>query len=379
MASIYKRGDTWWIAYRIGGKNICHSLDTNNARVAEEQKLQYEALKVNGLIPLPSNTPIAPFMAALCEYWRMTKTPKSAENDIGRLRGIFGPCCDAMKLRPHTPHAFKNQQYDTITAEDVRTGRYLPVRRLEDLTPQAINRYLQHRMVRDHLGGKTINHIRGILSAMFTYARKFHGYRCPHPDYKNPIEGVDRFPETLGPILYLKPDDITAQLDALADQPDLRAMAATYIYAGLRRSEGLWLNKEDVDLERLVIRVVPKAEEGDSWKPKTGKSRSVAISRKLAEELRTYLPHQKDGTWFFASPDGKRWHPDNFSKHLRLLNDEKGLPWSCDEYRHTFGSLLAQKGLSLFEISALMGNSPDICRKHYAALLPQEMHAKVDF
>ena len=40
---------------------------------------------------------------------------------------------------------------------------------------------------------------------------------------------------------------------------------------------------------------------------------------------------------------------------------------------------LARKGVSLYKISALMGNSPDICRKHYAALMPQEMRDEVEF
>ena len=47
--------------------------------------------------------------------------------------------------------------------------------------------------------------------------------------------------------------------------------------------------------------------------------------------------------------------------------------------RHTFGSQLAQKGESLYKISALMGNSPDICRRDYAALIPEQMRDTVEF
>lgn len=46
---------------------------------------------------------------------------------------------------------------------------------------------------------------------------------------------------------------------------------------------------------------------------------------------------------------------------------------------HTFGSQLAQNGVSLYKISALMGNSPEICRRHYASLLPDAMRAEVEF
>ena len=43
-------------------------------------------------------------------------------------------------------------------------------------------------------------------------------------------------------------------------------------------------------------------------------------------------------------------------------------------FRHTFGSLLAQKGVSLDKISAWMGNSPEICRRHYAEFVPRDAH-----
>jgi hypothetical protein len=37
------------------------------------------------------------------------------------------------------------------------------------------------------------------------------------------------------------------------------------------------------------------------------------------------------------------------------------------------------KGESLYKISKLMGNSPEICSRHYAALIPEEMGDSVEF
>jgi hypothetical protein len=37
------------------------------------------------------------------------------------------------------------------------------------------------------------------------------------------------------------------------------------------------------------------------------------------------------------------------------------------------------KGESLYKISHLMGNSPEICRRHYAALTPEVLGETVDF
>jgi len=41
-------------------------------------------------------------------------------------------------------------------------------------------------------------------------------------------------------------------------------------------------------------------------------------------------------------------------------------------FRHTFGSLLAQAGVGLDKISAWMGNSPTVCRRHYAEFVPRD-------
>ncbi len=35
--------------------------------------------------------------------------------------------------------------------------------------------------------------------------------------------------------------------------------------------------------------------------------------------------------------------------------------------------------ISLHKISKLMGNSPEICRRHYAALVPEDMMEVVEF
>ena len=118
---------------------------------------------------------------------------------------------------------------------------------------------------------------------------------------------------------------------------------------------------------------------GESWQPKTSKNRVVPISSSLAEYLDRYKVPESDSGWFFPSPRGTRWDRDNFSQWLRSQNRAAGLQWSSLDYRHTFGSQLAQRGVSLFQISTLMGNSPEICRRHYAALVPEAMAGVVEF
>jgi integrase len=171
---------------------------------------------------------------------------------------------------------------------------------------------------------------------------------------------------------------IKEQLKVLGDKPALKVIAATLIYAGLRRSEALWLTVDDVDLERKLIYVRAKTIDDEHWQPKTKRNRTVPVSLALHKLLMEYQP-DRQAPWFFSSPRNKRWDPDNFSEDLRIINKEHGLNWSSLDFRHTFGSHLAQNGVSLYKIAELMGNSPEICRRHYAALMPEKMHDAVEF
>jgi integrase len=77
-------------------------------------------------------------------------------------------------------------------------------------------------------------------------------------------------------------------------------------------------------------------------------------------------------------PQGHRYDPDSFSQELKTANDKQKLKWTCLDFRHSFGSQLAMKGESLYKISTLMGNPPEICRRHYAALIPEELTDSVE-
>jgi integrase len=159
-------------------------------------------------------------------------------------------------------------------------------------------------------------------------------------------------------------------------------MVAVYIYGGLRREEALWLQLSDVDLKagvNGVIRIRAKTVGEEFWEPKTKRNRALPISRTLRAYLDAYECRVVAGRWYFPSPQGLRWDGDNFSHALSDANKKAGLSWSCLDYRHTFGSQLAMKGESLYKISALMGNSPEICRRHYAALLPEALSDAVEF
>ena len=376
MATLFRRGKVWWVNAGVHGQRLRWSLDTTDERIARRKLKKYEYEQSTGDLALPSITPIDTFLASFCEHLETNRSRKSYKNDISYLRTFFGPVCDALKPSSTLNHRHEARQ--RIKVRDKLARRHVKIATLEELTPGMIAEYITRRIKRDGIAPKTANRLREVLHVMFNYAIRQHGFRSLDRRFPNPVEAVPRRREADPDIRFLTKDQIEEQLDALADHPTLQAMVATYIYAGLRREEAIWLTVRDVDLEAGIIRICRKCVQGQSWHPKTGRNRRVPISTALDGYLRK-CERTAEGIWFFPSPTGKRWDPDNFSQDLREINRAHGLLWSCLDFRHTFGSHLAIKGESLYKISELLGNSPDVCRKHYAALIPEQMRDTVEF
>lgn len=378
MASIFKRGKrgTWWIKYYADGRQIYHSLNTTNARAAEKIKRQIEGDEARGDLIAPSKMVLPEFLEDYCRFLATIRTAKSYKNELSVLRIFFGPICPSLE-----PGSCVNKRWTSAKrkpVQDTMQAVHIHARFLEDVTTARIEDLICRRIRDEGIAPKTANNMRATLHRMFSYAIKKWNFVATDRRKPNPAAAVERRTEPARTIRFLTLEDVEKQLDALREHPTLQALAATYIYAGLRREAALWLTMEDVDLKRRLIHVRAKTIDGEFWQPKTKRNRVVPISEALVGILTGYFPKRR-GPWFFPSPTGRRWDPDNFSQDLRTINRQHHLDWSCLDFRHTFGSQLAQKGESLFKIAELMGNSPNICRKHYAALQPDQMHDVVEF
>lgn len=143
--------------------------------------------------------------------------------------------------------------------------------------------------------------------------------------------------------------------------------------------------RQDLDDVKLppgqpgLIHVRAKTVNDQSWQPKTRSNRAVPISTDLRAFLDASTPRPSIGEWYFPNRKGLRRNEDDYSGDLRAANRRACLVWTYLDFRHTFDSQLVQRGLSLYKISRLMGNAPEICRRHYAALTPASLGTDVRF
>ena len=363
------------------GRRRTISLRTDNYGIARTLagKLEHEA-RTTGF-DRPTRTPIGLLVQRFIEHMRIHQRPKAVQTDAYRLREFFGPVCDA--LQKGSPVRRGSVIDERPRGRRRRTGRAckeyafaVKLRFVEEVTTSLVIEFLTKLPQQRSIGPKTWNEYRGMLHRFIAWAAKTQGVNLPA--LKNPVADVPRRHVDPPTIRFLTIPQVREQLKALSQRPQLQVMVAVLIYAGLRREELLWLTHNDVDLDRRVVHVRAKSVNGRYWKPKTSRSRKVPISQALMRYLHVYaLP--SNGPWFFPSPLGCRWDADNFGHALSDENARHGLRWNCLAYRHTFGTQLAMAGRDERTIAELMGNSPTIVRRHYAAWLPEAHPEAVEF
>lgn len=375
MAGIIQRGGTYYLTYRSNGKEVRESLRTASRSEALKAKRAFEYHQdqsnppaINPSTPTQpatTNTRTTPLAVVVGEYARHLKATKRhavARRDVHILARTFGPITPELEMgKAKTSPKKRKPITHTLDAPSFQA-----------LTPATITRHLDARRSGDKLSARSVNRIRQVLNSLCNHAIRQGEIEA------NPVHAVPRYKEPTPEITFLSLEQIGEQLAALERHSTIKTMVAIHIYAGLRREEALWLTTGDVDMTAGMIRVRAKTINGKTWQPKTGCNRVVPISRTLRAILEQH--HTRRGLPFYFTTDaGEQWTPDNFTATLRRINRKAGMNWGPKEYRHTFASQLALRGLSLYQIAKLMGNSPDVAAKYYAALVPEQMGELVEF
>lgn len=160
-----------------------------------------------------------------------------------------------------------------------------------------------------------------------------------------------------------------------------KAMAGLMLLSGLRSGEVLGLRVADVDIPRGWVRVVGK---GD-------KERRVPVDAEVAGLIQTYLLAERpdaadDGTatdrLFVVAKGPNRGRPLTaeglravFRYHRSRSGVRAGHPHAL---RHSFGTALAEAGVDLAVIQALMGHDHVDSSARYVHLAPAHVRAAFD-
>ena len=131
------------------------------------------------------------------------------------------------------------------------------------------------------------------------------------------------------------------------------AIFATYIFAGLRKTELLNLNFMDVDFTAMTIFV---------RQGKGSKDRMIPMDYTLAQILKRYVTERQKRAmtapaFFVSSTKGGRMSVMALEHIVRQMRKASGIYFTLHQLRHTFATQLLRNGCNLKALQTLMGHA----------------------
>jgi integrase len=151
--------------------------------------------------------------------------------------------------------------------------------------------------------------------------------------------------------------------------PAYAPLFSTLTGTGLRLGEALGLQWSDVDFAANMVRVQRAISAGQIETPKSGHGRTVEMSGELAKVLqrvRMRLPERMKKhrwktlpAWLFCTRSGELLEPHNVRRVFGKCVRAAGLPDHFTPHclRHTFASLLLQKGETVPYVQEQLGHA----------------------
>ncbi len=340
VKGIYKRGEIYWVRRMVNGINHRESLETTDL---EEAIKKARALRQSG--PVSGDESIL----ALGEKWRVAKVKA----------GEHRPTSDASAagVLKNFANFFPGKTVKQITTQDIETWHRHEAQRIAKIT--------------------AMTYLIGI-KAFYAWAKKNnHVITDPAQPVKRPNLGNASSRRSF----------CTAKLrDKIiegADNDDLRFILFCGFHAGLRRGEICEVRNDWIDLDNKIL-WVKKTEKNDKRlrkgeKPfpiKNSNERPIPLTTPFAEFLKGYLREDLGPLDFPLHPNNGygsgRYRYDiiePFNAHMEKMGAPHVTPHTM---RHTFASLLVQRGISLYKVAKWIGDTEKVTAKHYAHLAPDD-------
>ncbi len=381
MASVIKRGDTWFLKYQ--------NADGKRVREASPAKTRTEAMRLATELEQKA--------------WRQRKGLEAREDpfaahtvtelvDWYRTTYLAGrPSAKVVE------RATKNHITPAIGSVLVR-----------DLTSGMVETFLQSKV--EALGPQSLNHLRGYLLQAFERARKAGQWRG-----LNPVVDVDARKIPRQVYDHLRVEEVQPLLQVLSTH--YRPYFAAALFTAMRKGELAGLRKTDVDLagRRIYVR---RSYDRDTTKG--GHADVIPIATELLPFLQAAMEASQSDL-VFPAPSGEMLREDfkaarKFRTALRAAGIVTGYTHKCrrkgcghqeaakdgdtrrcpkcetklwatgqvrplrfHDLRGTCASLLLQAGVSIDIVAAILRHSdPRITRQRYAHLAPEFLQAEIN-
>jgi integrase len=339
--ALRKRYGRWNYRFKVDGKEYSGTTDlaatTQNESRAKEIEAEHRLALVEGRHP----------------------TRRIVVREFGDAADSFLQWAE-VEYRAH-PNSYKRIKTSFASAK-LFFGRE-PVSLINE---QRIEAYKFHRISEHKVRDITLRHDLHALSTFFGYAIKQRWAR------ENPIRNVSiPSDEDATRIYVISAKEEKHYFKLAAKNQDLWDLGRLILNQGMRPEELLALPGPDVDLFAGQVRV------------RKGKTKAARRTLDLTTESRSILARrlQKDPKWVFPSPKKPGQHIRRMnSAHDRLCerSEQTGtaIPFVLYDFRHTFATRMAQAGVDLATIAAILGHSSlRIVQKYVHPTAEHKRHA----
>jgi integrase len=159
------------------------------------------------------------------------------------------------------------------------------------------------------------------------------------------------------------------RLIANCTREDLKFVLFCGFHAGLRKEEVIQSRPQWFDLNQGLLHV----QRSDTWEPKDKDDRVVPMSRAFLDYVKNEYGLRSP---FMLQPTvkpGKGRYRYDFKRPFYEYMAAQEVPWMTPHLmRHTFASMLASRGVSIYKIAKWLGDGVEVVQNHYAHLLPKD-------
>ncbi len=220
--------------------------------------------------------------------------------------------------------------------------------------------YFKTRKNQRRPGGVSISHVNSQITAVNRFFRYLHLTGKTKTTIKIPSIRENEIPRRV----ILSKEEISQLYNACDGSPigqRDKAILAVYYGCGLRKSEGLELDVQDILFERRLVYV---------RKTKNNRERYVPMNKAVMEDIKTYmyesrpllLCEENTEDALFISERGNKMCPESIIKRLQVLKENTGNPelqqksFGLHALRHSIATHLLQNGMDMEQIALFLGH-----------------------
>ncbi len=232
---------------------------------------------------------------------------------------------------------------------------YFSEKKLPEITVEEINNYILELIDSKNISisqqNQRINAIKFYYEKVLNRENQYYLIERPRAEKKLPN--------------VLSKEEINKLISTI-DNKKHKCIISIIYSAGLRRSEVLNIRPEDIDSNRMLIKIT-----GGKGK----KDRYSLLSVKLLDDLRIYYREYKPKKWLFEGQNKEKYSAESVGSILKKALLKSGIKKKVTPHtlRHSFATHLLEQGTDLRYIQELLGHSNSKTTEIYTHVSNKEL------